>query len=158
MERRTFTAEYKMILSRTFAIWLLGVWPPTKRGPPSNPFNFYFAPGLPPVKSGPGHVFTDGLYVMSNPNATFTLPCTRLSPTLQWSTQRFCRSLMFTICDIVMQKMAWSTSTSKSDIIIKFVKKMISGQRTWKLKKWPMNDILARVRRDEERNSSVHNH
>jgi len=48
----------KMILSscRTFAIWLLGVWPPTKRGPPTKPFNFYFAPGLPPVKSGPGSI------------------------------------------------------------------------------------------------------
>ena len=42
-----------MILSRIFAIWLLGVWPPTKRRPPTKPFNFYFAPGLPPVKSGP---------------------------------------------------------------------------------------------------------
>ena len=30
-----------------------GTRPPTKRGPPTKPFNFYFAPGLPPVKSGP---------------------------------------------------------------------------------------------------------
>ena len=30
-----------------------GPRPPTKRGPPTKPFNFYFAPGLPPVKSGP---------------------------------------------------------------------------------------------------------
>jgi len=43
-----------MILSGTFAIWLLGVLPPTKRGPPTKSLIF-FAPGLPPVKSGPDY-------------------------------------------------------------------------------------------------------